>query len=106
MTLRCRPGDLAVIVRSRFGNEGAIVQCVTLFPQYKGRDDFYHAAVWGVRCATRLKRPSWTKNDDEWCKSRGFDNVVRDIDLRPIRPSDGTDEMLLIAGKPTEEVMQ
>ncbi len=80
MQLNCKKGDLAVIVRSVLGQQGRFVTCLELFehPLWPGE-------------------PCW-KVDVEllcgaWC---------HDDQLKPIRDSDGEDEMLRIAGRPQE----
>ncbi len=99
MTLRCRPGDLAVIrpTWSVPAERGALVHVIR-----RGVQDEL-----GV---TRGGQQTECTSGDAWlCESRateGFPCFIRDSHLRPIRDSDGTDEMLLIAGKPTEEVTQ
>jgi hypothetical protein len=100
--MRCRVGDLAVIVRSRFGNEGRIVRCVRLYPAYQGRTDASKYNAWGV--VGRMNSPHYSAEDRVWCAARGIDAVVDDGYLRPLRPDEGTDEMLRIAGLPHKEI--
>ncbi len=96
MTLRCRPGDLAVIVRSYAGNDGVTVTCLRLIPNWTRQSPFG-----GLHTG-----PGWVT--DRWLRKHNgmYGNIVADDCLRPIRDSDGPDEMLRIAGKPTEEVTQ
>lgn len=73
--LRCKPGDLAMIVG--------------------GADPSYFGHVVLVE---------WQFDHDSWVvdpQPVGY-VAVRDRNLRPIRPDDGEDEMLRIAGKPEE----
>lgn len=84
MKLNCRPGDLALIVRSVAGNEGKIVRCIKFIgavPGFAGNDrweiDTFLPANWG-RTA----------------------NSFHDAWLRPLRDEEGDDEMIQIAGKP------
>lgn len=97
--MNCKPGDLAVIIRSsRAENIGAIVQVGHFLPEgwrgvidgvsYRisgpgfeitstGRDLVTHLA--GSLVRTKAHRASW---------------------LRPLRDGEGTDEMIRIAGLP------
>lgn len=99
--MNCKPGDLAVIVRSNFGNEGAIVRCIAFFPAYEGRGDKYPRDAWGVEGTLKVSS-DWTADDTLWCRRRGFDHVVVANRLRPIRDQPGDDETLSWAGKPQE----
>lgn len=94
--MNCKQGDMAVIVRSTAGNLGKIVECVALqlHPAYAEH------ATWGVRCSGPLRRPTWSASDYEWCRVRGFDEVLKDSDLRPLRDREGDDEMVRLAGRP------
>lgn len=74
MSLRCRVGDLAMIVRSNGG------------PKYLGRI---------VEVVAPCGRNGWYVEP----KQDGFMGVYDDH-LRPIRPDEGEDEILRIAGKP------
>ena len=92
--MNCKRGDLAWIVRSNSGNHGKIVECVALqlYPAYA-------EPTWGVRCSRPLTRPNWRPRDYAWCRARGFDEVLKDSALRPLRDSKGEDEMLRIVGR-------
>lgn len=80
--MNCKPGDLAVIVRSAAGNEGRIVQCL----DFVGVGDGYY--------------------DDSWLIDREIAGTfeplrfISDSKLRPLRDNDGEDETLTWAGKP------
>jgi hypothetical protein len=90
--MNCKPGDLAVIVRSAAGNEGRIVRCVELVGDFvlshpNGLVTFPNTWLidlpligWGGRQSKHVP--------DEW--------------LRPIRDNDGEDESLTWAGKPSD----
>ncbi len=87
MQLNCRPGDLAVIVKSRAGNEGKVVTCLRLIPG----------------------GPEWIEPGPRWEIDRDVDSVmgylvrsIADVCLRPLRDDEGEDEMLRIAGRPQE----
>lgn len=91
--MNCKPGDLAVVVycppmRSAIG---AVVECVSLHSKSVVCGDIYEN-VWELR---------W---GDKNCRElTGYRNWgCPDAWLRPIRDSDGEDEMLRIAGKPQE----
>ena len=94
--MRCRPGDLARIVKSDFPED-------------------IDKLVWVQRRVTAQDRENWElENDDWWCEPlspvRGwYDKAAgwsesnmdilsfRDDELRPIRDTDGVDETLRIA---------
>jgi hypothetical protein len=78
MTLNCKVGDLAIVVRSEAGNEGKIVRCVQLLGKKNVllRDGGAIASwVWEIDSLL----PSW---------SGAVSNQVEDCLLRPIRPLD------------------
>ena len=81
MKLNCRPGDLAVIVRSKRNSQyiGKIVRCVRFVP-------------WPGVEATWEFEP---KFDKFWC--------ILDSCLKPIRDKPGQDEILRIVGLPEKE---
>ena len=87
--MRCKPGDLAIIVESDLGNEGNIVQCVKLIGDLTQRDR--HGNLETV--------PMWDVDID--LDGEG-DKTIADYQLRPIRDSDGEDETLTWAGKPEQ----
>lgn len=74
--LRCKPGDLAIIVRA-------------------AKDPRWYGRI--VLVVAQFDHDSWVTDP----LPAGFCSV-RDTSLRPIRPGDGEDEMLRIAGKPEE----
>lgn len=72
MTLRCKPGDLAIVVRSLAGNEGKIVRCI----RFLGDVKFINGDV----------LPSW-EIDGSLIGNRGLPtSKVPDCFLHPIRP--------------------
>ena len=46
--LNCRPGDLAVVVRSSAGNEGKVVTCVRLWPPGTDNTHVEDGPVWEI----------------------------------------------------------
>ena len=89
--MNCKPGDLAVIVRSDFP---ASIGCLCLVLK-SNEIDHEGMWCWAVRASNKI----------EW--EYGFKTVVLnrhgfvpDAWLRPIRDNDGEDEMLRIVGKP------
>jgi hypothetical protein len=86
MKLNCRPGDLAVIVRSTAGNEGKIVRCLQLVMA---------AGPFGFG-------PRWI-TDPPVLSSWNRPVPPLDACLRHLRDSDGEDEMLRLAGRPVGE---
>jgi hypothetical protein len=90
MKLNCKQGDLAVVVRSAAGNEGAIVTCLRLIPDW---------TRWGADGRLRTG-PAW-ETDRQFVKVTGVvDCIVADAHLRPLRDSDGEDEVLRLVGRP------
>jgi hypothetical protein len=74
--MNCKPGDLAVFVKSSAGNEGRLVTCLRFIgrvPDYRGSD------YW----ETDTPVPSWFGD---------MASIARDSQLRPIRPGGVTDE--------------
>lgn len=88
--MNCKQGDLAWIVRSTCGNAGKIVRCVKLLPALPF---IQPTGVVVVGAAWVVDPPvvGW-----------GGDTLpgVRDALLRPLRDSDGEDEMLRLVGRP------
>lgn len=84
--MNCKRGDLAMYVGKK-ARYGAITRVIR-------RKDWFDEMAWEVDPPIP-DGPS--SHNPKW---------VADIALRPIRDSDGTDEMLRIAGKPTETPAQ
>ena len=84
--MNCKQGDLAVIVRSRAGNEGKIVRCVRFLGP--------------VNYTIRKYVDSWEIDPPVMSFLGTLENAFPDDQLRPIRPSEGQDETLTWAGKP------
>lgn len=82
--MRCKVGDLAVIVRSEFGNDGKIVQCL----------ERYDGPWRGLEYL-----PGW-RVDRSVNTELGPSKYVPDFKLRPIRDNDGTDETLVWTERP------
>ena len=81
--MNCKPGDLAVIVRSIAGNEGRIVRCL----EFVGPgDDQKLCDCWLL--------------DQQIPGTLRPIRVISDSKLRPIRDNNGEDETLTWAGKP------
>ena len=83
--MNCKPGDWAVIVRSAAGNEGKIVRCLELTHVSRG---------WAFGDG-----PRWVTDPPV---SGNYTPAIPVLDrcLRPLRDSDGQDEMLRLAGRP------
>ena len=88
--MNCKQGDLAIVVRSSASNEGAIVLCVRLLP----------AGAEG-----------WSRLGQRWQIDRALAGCngpvisVPDAWLRPLRDSEGEDEMLRLVGKPADSLV-
>ena len=76
--MNCKEGDLAVIVRSSYANEGRIVVCLGL--------------VRGVIYKDGLIADSWRV--EPWSDGIRFFTHVPDSALRPIHDNPGADESL------------
>ena len=84
--MNCNQGDLAIVKRSAAGNEGKIVRCVRMVME---------GGTWGYG-------PRWVTAPP----LRGTHlpvQAVLDSCLRPIRGTEGQDEMLRIAGVPATD---
>lgn len=90
--MNCKPGDLAVIVRSSNGNEGRFLRCIRLASYDEAS---YQSIAWWM-----MHGPVWVTDSKLPCTDGSFTNLYPDDRLRPIRDNDGEDEMLRIAGKP------
>jgi hypothetical protein len=82
--MNCKQGDMAIIIKSRWGNEGKIVTCLELMGEIPG----YYGIHWMT---------------DRLLPCEGITTpFINDAFLRPIRPSDEPDEMLKITGLPVD----
>jgi len=88
--MNCKPGDLAVVVRSTVGNEGRIFKCLRLadpseFPFV------FSGPVWHIDTEVNVLIAGAYKKRVALCE---------DAVLRPIRDNPGADETLTWAGLP------
>ena len=81
--MNCKKGDLAFVVRK--GNEGLIVRCLSRFDG-PWKESKYCRGWW-------VDPPVPNDLGEVWPK-------IADKNLRPIRDSDGEDEMLRLVGRP------
>ena len=79
MTLNCKVGDLAIVVKSWSGNEGRIVRCLELLPAGLQGMDEEIGPLWRVDKALSTTRGG---------KYNGSAFIAADCQLRPIRPLD------------------
>lgn len=93
--MNCKPGDLAVFVRSKAGNEGKIVRCIRLATS----EEIDHWAH------TDTKGPVWVVDQMVLRKYGTFAPLALDVNLRPIRPQDddAVDEVIQRIGTPHKE---
>lgn len=97
--MNCKQGDLAIIVKSRAGNEGKIVTCLRLATTEEiSLNRFYDQPLWPVWIVDRN-----LQNANLLGEVNGQSNLAYDATLRPIRDQDGEDEMIRIAGKPLKQ---
>ena len=92
MQLNCRPGDLAVIVRTEYRPQllGRVATCVRLHNSYKMDAD-------GLLFINPTPGPRWVVEG-----SIVDLKTIADRNLKPIRHDGGEDEMPRIAGRPQE----
>ena len=88
--MNCKQGDLAVIVFSKYGNEGKLLTCLRLASAEECADESF----WN------WKGPVWVTDAVIQCNDRTTTHLYPDSRLTPLRYSDGEDEMLRIAGVP------
>ena len=88
--MNCKQGDLAVIVRSSAGNEGKIVRCLQFIPRL----------LQLVRNGRFKETPGWEIDTPLRGCLGMIDCFISDSQLRPLRDSDGEDEMLRLTGRP------
>lgn len=90
--MNCKQGDLALVVRDGISiKAGAIVTCIEFVGHATSRDCRVFNDVWAVEYRGSERSPS----------GRWFG--LPDSHLRPLRDSDGEDEMLRIAGLPNKQ---
>ena len=95
--MNCKPGDLAIVVRSVAGNEGKIVRCLAVIPTgtlLKG----YTTA--GIGWLTDIPLNQCLENRNGTYVRADYLPFALHSFLSPIRDQDGEDEMIRIAGKP------
>lgn len=102
--MNCKPGDLAVVVKTmRINNSGAIVRVIrswtgpfdAVLPENGFSYCTFGVASWVVEsCGGELHNTASPPSKF---------TVYNDQCLRPIRDQDGTDEMIRIAGLPHKE---
>ena len=82
--MRCKPGDLAIVVRSVAGNEGALITCLRLAT---------YEEISSVNF-TRRHGPIWVTDRALPSRLGRALALAPDDFLSPIRDSDGQDETL------------
>lgn len=88
--MNCKPGDLAVIVRSnQISNIGKIVTVLRVYPRAE--------QSWWI-CSGSVLHGLYS----DW--PPGAEVGMYDNHMRPIRDNDGEDEMIRIAGLPHKEI--
>lgn len=93
--MNCKQGDLAIIIKSRAGNEGKIVRCVRLHDFIDRDINGWPTGIIGPRWVIDRPVPGLTNDGHP-----NYMFTVADSCLRPIRPTDGEDEILRLVGKP------
>lgn len=84
--MNCRPGDLAVVVRSRAGNDGRIVTCVRLATESELELVLFRPGL----------GPVWVIEERLRYSIGGYVNLAPDAWLKPLRDPgpDAVDETL------------
>ena len=88
--MRCKPGDLAVVVKSTAGNEGKIVRCIRLMTSQEcDAFGYRRGPIWKVEGVLKTHR----YNGTEWALT----DCCPDEILSPIRDpgDDAVDETLV-----------
>lgn len=97
--MNCKPGDLAVVIRSWAGNEGRVVQCIEL--------DAWKSNIPGQFPDGRSSPPEpiWVIDRPLPDFDGDMDCTIADSQLKPIRPQadDARDETLGWLPVPTKE---
>lgn len=103
MTLNCKQGDLAIVIRSWAGNDGKIVQCIRLANSEESKPvlPFCKGTLWVVDCKIRFIT-SYLGQD----VLEEFFEIFPDELLRPIRDQPVDDEMIRIAGLPQDRILE
>lgn len=93
--MNCKPGDLAIVVKSWAGNEGKIVRCIKLDSR---RSFFDNVSPDGVT----PPEPIWIIDKHLLGCDGSFSDYIADSQLRPIRDpgEDAVDETIQRLGKP------
>lgn len=91
--MNCKQGDIAVVVRSFAGNEGRVLTCLRL----------------ASRMECEAEHLPWWNEDAVWvtdallrCTFGPATRLYPDSRLRPLRDSDGKDEMLRLVCRPVD----
>lgn len=104
--MNCKPGDLAVMIRSLYGNLGKVVKVIEPFVWVNGQPRQCSGANWDPRSGLFWLVESLS---GPIVSDSGLKHVIRpcpDSFLRPIRDQPGTDEIIRIAGKPRKETVK
>lgn len=105
MNTRCKPGDLAVVVRAR---TPGMVGRMVIVERLADEDEFIDVAqqncvTWIISSAVHGELlPTLVDGVIEFCAIRPFS----DLSMRPIRPNEGEDESLSWAEKPPSKIKQ
>lgn len=85
MTLRCKQGDLAVMVRSMAGNNGKVFKCIRLATTAEMAGEGFDFKRYG---------PMWFTDARFNCSWGHTTNLCFDFQIRPLRNDPGQDETL------------
>ena len=106
MSTRCKPGDLAIVVRGTL-NLGRVVRCQRLVPRELVQEAISASYKWPTN-PPRQPGPYWEVDQDmKWNLTlnkvavwKGEIPYFPDAYLQPLRDTDEEDETLTWAGKP------
>lgn len=94
--MNCKPGDLAIVVKSWAGNEGKVVTCIRLATFAELQKTEMDPSLGPLWLVDKLLNGTFGEPEP----------YVFDCQLKPIRPNDGEDEMIRIAGKPHDQTIR
>jgi hypothetical protein len=91
MKLNCKQGEIAIVVQSNAGNEGRVLTCLHLASRKQCEAE---SLGWWTAGAV------WVTDADLMCNDGTTTRLYPDSRLRPLRDSEGEDEVLRLVGRP------
>lgn len=103
MTLRCKPGDLAIVIHCDFPEN--IGKLVTVAQRITDKYSWYAYDGEEWECTPLSPMYGWINDSKTWFELSNEPIAYLDAHLRPIRDADGCDETLAWADVPNKEVV-